>query len=378
MAGLAIYTDDYTPQRVTATEAADDRDTTLLETAVRVGDRPLDLLVEFDADGDRIIWSFAGKQESTASRVDSFLADFVAPPGVDSFAAFADALRALPGDVLIVSGDEFQDDLGLNLSQVAPGTPGLPDADWEHLREQLKAEGVDQQDRPLVIGMRSYRSALAVLGAVRTADIACRVGVGTNGDPARMTDIDLVLVPGASTDFEALSESAAAWLPRQSQTTSTTSALGQSNGDIEPEPQSNPEQTDRHLLPRLAAIAVALVYLSGVVVLYRGNASFTYILLGNGGGLVATGSILGADRLTSNHHWIAVGLLVAFVTVAVASGTVAGFHAAGIERNGMAATITAGSYLGFLLSFGLYAARTTILEGSGAVVPGLRSLLPGE
>jgi hypothetical protein len=203
MFGLAIFTDDYDPQRLYAADAATERDPALVESAVRFDDGPVDFLVDFEASGGRVIWSFRGKRESTRNRTEYFLADFLTDdPAL--FRSFQEALVGLPADWIVPYAGDIRWDLGFDLWRLPADTPGLSPADREQLFGRLAATE-DDASGPLVFGVRDHRAALQVVRAIQEAGIECRVAVGTEGDPDVIPGLDLLLLPGGERDFEPVS-----------------------------------------------------------------------------------------------------------------------------------------------------------------------------
>lgn len=374
MSGLAVYTTDYTPWLVYSEEGAGERDRELVQQVVRYGDAPLDLLVEFDGEGSRVLWSFQGKLGSPTSRTESFVADFLAPSEADPFAAFAAALETAEGDVQLAEDDGSHPGIGLDLASTEAGTPGLSPDQRRRLLERLERGG-DSGETPLAFGVRGYESACAVARAVEAADLGCRVAVASGGDPASLEGVDLVLMVGAEDDFLPLSEAAASVLGtsevrtiRTDEPEETTRARGKTSAD-------DSRGTGR--LPVAVAVAVVVLYLGGAVVLYRGNAGIVPLATGTVAGVMATVFVLGAERLAVRHRRPA-GALVGLLAVGgIVAGVVALLHAVGVVQRGFLATVVAGGYLGFVASFGLYAAGTAMVSGGKAVVPALRSLAGG-
>lgn len=199
MSGLAIFTDDYEPQRLYADGSAADRDPTVVERAVRFDDGPIDLLVEFEESGGQVVWSFRGKRDATTNRTEYFLAEFAADDAL--FRSFSRALMELHDDWIVPHAGDLRWDLGFDLWRIPPETPGLSPSDRDQLFERLAGNEPPDSD-PLVFGMRDHRSALSVVRAIQEAGIECRVAVGEDGDLDAIPDVDLLLIPGAVGDFE--------------------------------------------------------------------------------------------------------------------------------------------------------------------------------
>jgi len=371
MTGLAVYTTDYTPRLVYSEDGADERDRELVERVVRYGDAPLDLLVDFGSEGTRVLWSFQGKLGSAANRTESFVAEFLVPADVDPFEAFEAALEAAEGDVQLAEDGGSHQGFGLELANTEAGTPGLSPPRRRRLFERLE-RGVDSVE-PLAFGLRGYESARAVVRAIEAADIGCRVAVASGGDPASLEGVDLVLVVGADEEWTPLSEAAASVLGTSEVGTIRTDDPEETTRDERRTSAEGSRRTER--LPVAVAVTVVVLYLGGAVVLYRGNAGLVPLATGTVAGVVATGFVLGAERLAGRHRWLAGTVLALLVVGGFVAGVVALLHAVGIVQRGFLATVVAGGYLGFVASFGLYVAGTAIVSGRTAVVPGLRSLV---
>lgn len=213
MTGLQIYTADYDPRHVygPARDEPDketDRDPTPVERAVRFGDGPLDLLVEFDDRGGRVVWSFRGKRGSETSRTDYYLADYrTGRP--DLFRSLAAELAAAYDDGWIVphAGD-LRWDLGFELWRVPAGTAGLSPDGRERLFARLEGERSGSTTGPVVFEMRDHRSALEVVRAIQESGTGCTVAIGTDGDPSSLEGVDLLLQPGGEANFEPKSAAA--------------------------------------------------------------------------------------------------------------------------------------------------------------------------
>lgn len=196
MTGLEIYTTDYDPRRVYGDGTGGDSGP--VERAIRFGDAPLALLVEFDGRDARAVWSFKCKRGST-SRTEYYVADYRADRS-DAFRSLAAELATAHDDGWIVphAGD-LRWDLGFDLWRVPADVPGLSRQDREELFEGLGGDGPSE---PVVFGMSGYRSALATVRAIQEAGIECTVAVGTDGDPSTLDGVDLLLLPDGGADFE--------------------------------------------------------------------------------------------------------------------------------------------------------------------------------
>lgn len=381
MSGLAIYTDDYEPHCVYGAERTGDGSPERVRQAVRYGDAPLALLVDFDDAGGRVVWSFRGKRASDANRTEYFIADFTAEAEEPLFRAVASALRTLQdhGDWVIPPADDLRWDLGFDLWRLPADTPGLGSDERTRLFDRLTAGATSSSDGPAVFGMRTYRTAFQTVRALETTDVSCTVAVGTDGDPTSLAGVDLLLVPDAQDDFEPRSGGGAVLLHADSETDSDATAATHSTAPdrhtaSQTEAADHSEHWSAHA-PKAVAIAVLLVALGGVIVLYRGGASPARILTGNVLGVVVAGLLLGTDRIAVQHPRLATGVLGALGAVGGIAGGWALFHMLDIIYSGAIATLTAGAYLSLLVCLGLYTAVKAIVEGPHAIVPGIRSLV---
>jgi hypothetical protein len=360
MAGVTIYTTDYDPRQVSPADGTATRAGTKaverarIEQVVRFGDEPLALLVAFDDPGGRVVWSFKGKRGSPTNRTEYFIADFAtAEPGL--FRAFAGELRALPSDSWHVpSTGELRWDLGFELWRLPPTPDGLDADACERLCTRLRERSESPSStQPIVLGMTGYRSALAVLRVIQGADIQCRVGVGTGGDPSGIDGLDLLLVPGADAEFTPHSASAEEVVDRPPADAADTGTLSSPERDAE----FNGTPDRQNLVkPAIILGTAALVYLAGYQTLLRGNARARLIMQGSLAGIVVGVLVVGSLRLQRSQPRLGGGLLGAIGVLGLGAGLVAMAHTVGRIAAGEFAIITAGIYMTVLVVVSAYVA----------------------
>lgn len=214
MTGLDIYTADYDPKQVYGTESAagetggestpDEhvRDSTLVERAVRFGDAPLALLVEFDDCGGRVVWSFKARRGSETNRTEYYVADYRTDDS-DLFRSLTAELESAHEDGWIVphTGD-LRWDLGFELWRVPAEVAGLGVEERAELFDRLQSDDQVAGSDQIVFGMSDHRSALTVVRAIQESGIECSVAVGTDGDPSALDGVDLVLLADGGSNFE--------------------------------------------------------------------------------------------------------------------------------------------------------------------------------
>jgi hypothetical protein len=201
MTGFAVYSSEYNPQRLYSDGNPESIETSLIEEIVRFGDRPLDLYV--DLEQRQLLWSFKAERHTTSARTGYFLAAYQGTDE-DLFRGFEEKLRRLHDseEWAIPHTGELRWDIGFDLWRVPAEAPGPTNDRLQDVTERLR-EG--DLNRPIEFGMRTHRSALQVVRALDEADVSCTVAVGAGGDVATLSNVDLLLRPGAERDFEPLS-----------------------------------------------------------------------------------------------------------------------------------------------------------------------------
>lgn len=202
MTGFAVYSSEYTPQRLYADGDTDRIETGLVEEVVRFGDQPLGFYV--DLDQRQVLWSFKAERHTKSARTGYFIAVYQGDDG-DLFRDFEEQLRGLHDSeawAIPHTGDPRWD-IGFNLWRIPGDLSGLRTDQFQELTDRL---GQDVRARPIEFGMRSHRSAFQAVRALDEADVSCTVAVGSGGDAATLSNADLLLRPGAESDFEPLSE----------------------------------------------------------------------------------------------------------------------------------------------------------------------------
>lgn len=206
MTGFAVHSSDlnseilYSSGSITSSEER-------LESLVRFGDRPLDLLL--DTGANRLFWTFRGKRTTKATRTGYFIAEYH-DEADDLFRGLASQLEALhESDTWSVPyADDPRWDAGFSLWRMSPSYPGLSAAEQAALHEWLDRER--EHESALEFGMRDYHAAFQVLVAISRADLDCTVAIGADGDIGALGDVDLFLRVGDSPNFHPLSSSATA------------------------------------------------------------------------------------------------------------------------------------------------------------------------
>lgn len=205
MTALAVYSTDLEPERLYSTDdfghGVDDR----IRQFVHAGDRPLDLLVDFQA--RRVLWLFKARRSTATTRTGYFLADYRGEGDTDLFRGFERAIRTLheSDDWALPYRDDAQWDAGFNLWRVDRQYPDVDSSTVASFRDALDTPS--RQDEPLVFGMHDHHSAQQVVTALDADGHDCTVAVG-EGPQDILDGLDLVLVPGASDDFEPQSAAA--------------------------------------------------------------------------------------------------------------------------------------------------------------------------
>lgn len=188
MAGLAIYSDDYEPRRLYASGDAAERERSLVEQAVRLGERPTTLLVAFEETGGRVVWTFRGTRGAQTNRTEYFLADYATDEG-DLFEGFAAAMREDLEEWQLDRKGALRWNLDFELPHVAADESALGDTDIDHILEDLASD----HDSPRSLEVDSLEAALPVLATIKQRGIACTVAIGAENGVASAPGVDLLI-----------------------------------------------------------------------------------------------------------------------------------------------------------------------------------------
>jgi hypothetical protein len=204
MIGFAVYSTTADPDRLYSAGDTGAIDASETGELIWAGEQPLEMVV--DLDDRRVWWVFEADHETKARRTGHFIAAYHG--GLDLFSGFADTL----GDLHETDGWELsrtgalRQNAGFELRGLSPTFED--DNRFDRLVDRL-GERDGSHSTPLRVGMRSYRSALEAVRSLEVENVACTVAVDATGDTSTSGDIDLVLVPGASRDFEGRSRARA-------------------------------------------------------------------------------------------------------------------------------------------------------------------------
>lgn len=226
MIGFAVYSATLDPDRLYSTgdiESIDEDTTTKMAWAE---DQPLDLVV--DLSDRRMWWAFEAEHETKARRTGHFIAAYHG--GLDLFRGFAEELRTLhdtDGWAIPYEGT-LQQEVGFDLWRLSTAIEG--NDRFDRLVTRLTESG-QQRVEPIEIGMQSQQGAFELVRALDKRSIECTVAVGTANTREIHSDIDLLVVPGASQDFEAQPEQAAKTGPNTTTTSIDTDNDHRRNDD---------------------------------------------------------------------------------------------------------------------------------------------------
>lgn len=197
MIGFAVYSATVNPDCLYSTGDIEsiDKDTTT-ELAWE-GDRPLDLVV--DLSDRRMWWAFEAEHETKARRTGHFIAAYHG--GLDMFRGFAEELRTLheTDGWAVPYTDSLGQSIGFDLWRLSTSVEN--DARFDRLVTTLTESNQPVSD-PIQVGMQSQESAFELVQALDKRSVECTVAVGTSKTLEVSSEIDLLLVPDATQDFE--------------------------------------------------------------------------------------------------------------------------------------------------------------------------------